>query len=189
MSRPPHPPCPRPVAAPSHEPTSCTRDFVVKHSGMRKRESICSARSDRILIGNKCSSLAQQSGCSTLPAGSLLCLSLLPSVYRWWGNGEDRPRDSWHLEGRGVRARWQQCTTLISHQRIPTCCSAPPPTLHPRRCHGPAIPSHCPSTIGPMGTLSNKHIPLGHRRSPAASLCPAVFPPPPPPPGALLEAT
>lgn len=67
--------------------------------------------------------------------------------------------------------------------------SPPPPTLHPRRCHGPAIPSYCPSTIGPMGTLSIKHIPLGHRQSPAASLCPAVFPPPPPPPGALLEAT
>lgn len=71
---------PRPVAAPSHELTSCTQFFVAKHSGMRKRQSACSARRDLILIGNKCSSPAQQSSSFTLPKEPLLCLSLLPSV-------------------------------------------------------------------------------------------------------------
>lgn len=89
------------------------------------------------------------------------------------GNGKDRSRDSWHLEGRGVRAKWQQGTTLISHQRIPTCCSAPP-LLTPGDVM--ALPAHLivPTAVAPWEPHPTSTDPLATgspQLRPHAQLC------------------
>lgn len=175
MSRPPHPPCPRPVAAPSHEPTSCTRDFVVKHSGMRKRESICSARSDRILIGNKCSSLAQQSGCSTLPAGSLLCLSLLPPLCTdGGGTGRTDPGTAGIWKGEGSGQGGSRAQPLSAIKESPPAAQPPPLPSTPGDVMAlPSLPI-VPAPSAPWGPCPTSTSPLatgGPQLRPYAQLC------------------